>query len=275
MLVAGVQAVDADDALEGTNAQLSYLLEKNVVNEASGEPLFRIDALSGAITTAVCCLDREKTPHYLLQVVATDGGGLKGTGWVSVLVQDLNDNPPRFAQREWFLDVPETPGAAPPDNATLLEVMPLDPDTSNLMYYRIVQDSGPGWDLFSVREVLGHAQVFAKKNLDYENELHRKGFRFRLQVTDLGKDGWHDPVHFDSTWINITLVDVNDNHPLFSVTQVQISLSEDKKPGAYITSVHATDMDSDENGRIFYNKVHPEKFLCNENSTFYPWTVYA
>ena len=30
------------------------------------------------IFTALCCLDREKTPAYQMQVVATDGGGLKG-----------------------------------------------------------------------------------------------------------------------------------------------------------------------------------------------------
>ena len=30
------------------------------------------------IRTALCCLDREQTPSFVIQVVASDGGGLKG-----------------------------------------------------------------------------------------------------------------------------------------------------------------------------------------------------
>ncbi|ROT83884.1 hypothetical protein C7M84_022934, partial [Penaeus vannamei] len=42
-----------------------------------GWPIFTIDPNTGRITTALCCLDREKTPTYAIQVVASDGGGLK------------------------------------------------------------------------------------------------------------------------------------------------------------------------------------------------------
>lgn len=76
--VVQVAATDHDDPHEGHNAQLSYSLEKNVIEESSGSPIFTIDSQSGVITTALCCLDREKTQQYTMQVVATDGGGLKG-----------------------------------------------------------------------------------------------------------------------------------------------------------------------------------------------------
>lgn len=71
-------AVDYDDPEEGLNAVLHYSIEKNVIEEDTGRPIFKIDPDSGIITTAICCLDREKTPDYLIQVVAMDGGGLKG-----------------------------------------------------------------------------------------------------------------------------------------------------------------------------------------------------
>ena len=74
-----MKADDNDDPDEGLNAQLTYSLEKNVVDEKTGEAIFAIDYETGDIRTALCCLDREKTNQYALHVVATDGGGLKGS----------------------------------------------------------------------------------------------------------------------------------------------------------------------------------------------------
>lgn len=37
-----------------------------------------MDSLSGNISTALCCLDREHNTRYMLQLAATDGGGLQG-----------------------------------------------------------------------------------------------------------------------------------------------------------------------------------------------------
>lgn len=44
--------------------------------------------------------------------------------------------------------------------------------------------SGPGWDNFGLRSVGFAGQLFARRSLDYELEAHRRGFRFRVQVTD-------------------------------------------------------------------------------------------
>ena len=78
MVVMTMTAVDYDDPTEGTNAKLMYSIEKNVIEEETGSPIFEIEPETGVIKTAVCCLDRERTPDYSIQVVAMDGGGLKG-----------------------------------------------------------------------------------------------------------------------------------------------------------------------------------------------------
>lgn len=78
MVVMTMTAVDYDDPAEGTNAKLIYSIEKNVIEEETGTPIFEIESDTGVIKTAVCCLDRERTPDYSIQVVAMDGGGLKG-----------------------------------------------------------------------------------------------------------------------------------------------------------------------------------------------------
>lgn len=71
-----VQAVDYDDPSEGTNAILTYSITKNAV-EGSNE-LFSMDPAKGTIRTKVGNLDRERTSSYVIEVVATDGGGRSG-----------------------------------------------------------------------------------------------------------------------------------------------------------------------------------------------------
>ncbi len=53
--------------------------------------IFEIEEDTGVIKTAVSCLDREKTPDYSIQVVAMDGGGLKGTTTASISVKERED----------------------------------------------------------------------------------------------------------------------------------------------------------------------------------------
>ena len=52
------------------------------------------------------------------------------------------------------------------------------------MQIQVVEASGWGWDLFDIRTVGSVGEIFAKKTLDYEEETHRKGFKFLVQVTD-------------------------------------------------------------------------------------------
>ncbi len=79
MPVMAMTATDYDDPNEGGNAKLTYSIDKNVIDdEKTGKPIFKIHPETGLITTNVCCLDREKTPEYSIQVVAEDGAGLKG-----------------------------------------------------------------------------------------------------------------------------------------------------------------------------------------------------
>ena len=58
----------------------------------------------GLIMTAVADLDRETQDRYELVVKATDMagqmGGLSGSTTVTIVITDVNDNPPRFPQSE-------------------------------------------------------------------------------------------------------------------------------------------------------------------------------
>jgi len=56
----------------------------------------------GVIRTAVADLDRETQDRYEVVIRATDMagqlGGLSGSTTVTIVVTDVNDNPPRFPQ---------------------------------------------------------------------------------------------------------------------------------------------------------------------------------
>ncbi|XP_063884210.1 putative neural-cadherin 2 [Scylla paramamosain] len=247
--VTQVQATDHDDPNEGTNARLIYSLEKNVIDEATGRPIFTVDGKEGVISTSICCLDREKAQRYTIQVVATDGGGLKGTGTVLVEVEDVNDTPPRFPQQEWVLAAGEH---LTPDHP-LGELGVVDQDLNNQFSFRVVPESGRGWQLFRVGAGGVGGLLWARQPLDYENPAHRVGFRFRVEVTDRGEDGWHFPHNTDSTWVSLHLQDANDNPPTFTSAHAHLSLPEDTPPGSYLASFPAHDDDGGGDGKVDYS----------------------
>lgn len=59
---------------------------------------------AGVVRTALADMDREAQDRYLLVVQAKDMmgqmGGLSGTTSVTVLLTDVNDNPPRFPRSQ-------------------------------------------------------------------------------------------------------------------------------------------------------------------------------
>ncbi|MPC33527.1 Neural-cadherin [Portunus trituberculatus] len=260
--VAVVVARDADDALEGDNARVTYSIQKNAFHETTGDPIFTINSETGLVRTATCCLDRETTPQYQVLVAAMDGGGLRGTGVLVVRLTDVNDNSPQLEQKQWEVEVDETWGAGPPDNVSLLEVSVLDVDTSNYFFYRcnvdafvcqVVEDSGWGWQLFSVRSVGAVGELYALQTLDYEDETHRRGFKFMVQVTDRGRGGWDDSRHVDTAWVSVHLKDVNDNPPQFSRTHAHVKVREDAALGTLLASIPAHDPDMGGEQKVQYH----------------------
>ncbi|KAB1262716.1 Cadherin-22 [Camelus dromedarius] len=92
-----VMASDADDPTYGSSARLVYSV-------LDGEHHFTVDPKTGVIRTAVPDLDRESQERYEVVIQATDMagqlGGLSGSTTVTIVVTDVNDNPPRFPQSE-------------------------------------------------------------------------------------------------------------------------------------------------------------------------------
>ncbi|CAH1368609.1 neural-cadherin isoform X9 [Tenebrio molitor] len=271
MVVMTMTAVDYDDPSEGTNARLVYSIEKNVIEEETGSPIFEIESETGVIKTAVCCLDRERTPDYSIQVVAMDGGGLKGTGTASIRVKDINDMPPQFTKDEWFTEVDETDGTTLPE-MPILTVTVHDEDETNKFQYKVLENSGYGADKFTmVRNNDGTGSLKIVQPLDYEDLLQSNGFRFRIQVNDKGEDNDNDKYHVANSWVVVKLRDINDNKPQFERPNIEVSVYENAEVGKSLETFKATDPDQGGKSKVSYaiDRVSDRKrqFSINQEGT--------
>lgn len=254
MLVMTMSAVDYDDPNEGTNARLIYTIEKNVIEEETGVPIFEIEPNTGIIRTAVCCLDRERTPDYSIQVVTMDGGGLKGTGTASIRVKDINDMPPHFTKDEWFTEIDETVDNKLPD-LPILTVTVHDEDETNDFQYKVIKNSGFGADKFMmVRNDDGTGSLKIVQPLDFEDPLQSHGFRFRIQVSDQTMDETVEPdeYHIDHSWVVVKLRDLNDNQPVFDRSHVELQQPENVEVGKRLFKFIARDLDRGGKHKVSY-----------------------
>jgi hypothetical protein len=252
MHVMTIKADDYDDPNEGANAKIIYSIEKNAIEEETGVPLFDINRTTGEITTAVCCLDREKTPDYSLQIVATDGGGMKGTGTASIRVLDLNDMPPHFTKDEWFVEIEETDGTNLPETP-ILTVTVNDEDEVNDFQYKIIESSGYGADKFAmIKNNDGTGSLKVIQPLDYEDSMQINGFRFRIQVKDSVNVNDSDKNHVAHSWVIVKLKDINDNVPRFKRPQIETSVMENAEIGKTLGTFKAHDIDNGGKSKITY-----------------------
>lgn len=113
-----VQAIDRDP-----DSIVRYSIEVNRLNSDS-ELIFDIDELSGLISTAVCCLDRESIDQYTIKICAADWSNSGHQNFVKlretslmdsnnsctnviINVTDENDEPPKFFRDKFYLNLPE------------------------------------------------------------------------------------------------------------------------------------------------------------------------
>ncbi|XP_076325233.1 neural cadherin isoform X1 [Tachypleus tridentatus] len=251
MTVMTMTATDYDDPEEASNARLTYSIEQNQVNE-QGELIFSIEPESGVISTAVCCLDRETNPEYTIKVVATDGGGLKGTGTATIKIKDINDMPPEFTKKNWYVPVDETEGDNIPETPILVvSVNDKDLLETNRFSYKVIDDAF-GSDRFTmVTNSDGTGSLKVAKPLDYEDMQQRFGFNITIQVSDHGGES-SEPNHLDYAKVQVRLKDINDNKPEFERSNIEVSVPEDAEVGRTLASFTATDADQGGRSHVSY-----------------------
>ncbi|XP_035522449.1 protocadherin-16 [Morone saxatilis] len=225
-----VLTVTATDRDQGSNGQVTY---GGVTEEG-----FIINPVTGVITTTKE-LDTELRDHYTLTVYARDGGLPPNfaKAVVRVEVQDVNDNAPVFAKLWYGLDVPENQS---PVELCFLKATDLDSGPGGELEYRITAGD-PDGD-FHLHTSTG--ALSTSRGLDRETKAE---YTLEVVATDRGS-----PSLSATVTVEVKVLDVNDNSPVFSKTSYSVEVSEDAAEGSKVLEVSAIDADDDLNGKVLY-----------------------
>ncbi|XP_015840548.1 fat-like cadherin-related tumor suppressor homolog isoform X7 [Tribolium castaneum] len=230
-LVTKIHATDADI---GINRKIKYAFIDSFNNH------FKMASDSGIVTLAKP-LDREIRAVYNLTVQAVDQGTpqLSSVSTLTVNVQDINDNPPEFANKYYFAVVPEIDAVG----TEVVKVLATSKDTgvNADVTYSII--GGNEHKKFAINNKTGVISI--ADMLDYERA---KDYFLTIQAVD----GGIPPLSNVAT-VNITVTDCNDNAPVFSQLSYSARIREDAQIGDKILQVIATDLDSDRNGKVTYS----------------------
>ncbi|KAK3610536.1 hypothetical protein CHS0354_008971, partial [Potamilus streckersoni] len=199
---------------------------------SSGSGKFSVNQLTGLIQLATATLDYETLPagakYYEVIVVAQDGGGLQGTGTVTVSVTDVNDNAPSCSPASHVVSLPE-------DTAITSTVIAAfgcsDADSGTTLTYTLTQSPGTSFSL----DLSGTPFLKLSSVLNYESV---QSYELDLVVVDSGS-----PAKTTTVPIDIVITDVNDGGPTFSGS-FTASIMENSAIGTSVADVTATDPDS-------------------------------
>ena len=246
-VIVTVTAIDADS---GMNANVTYSF-------AEPNSYFSIHSVTGEISNSVQ-LDREERDSYTFIVIAVDGGSPRrsANATVTITVSDLNDNPAVFSMDEYNANVVENAAAG----TSVLTVQASDRDigTNGEFEFSLLSVVNPLFssNQFVIDPITGDISV--NEPVDFELQPI-----VRLTVTAI--DFGATPLISNATII-LTVIDENDNSPIFSQTRYQAGVLENEA-GATVTTVLADDADSNQNGEVTYSLLNWEDvFVINPQS---------
>uniref|UniRef100_H0V0V3 Protocadherin alpha subfamily C, 1 n=1 Tax=Cavia porcellus TaxID=10141 RepID=H0V0V3_CAVPO len=170
---------------------------------------------------------------------------------VEVEVKDINDNPPVFPATQKNLFIAES---RPLDSRFPLEgASDADVGANSLLTYRLSPSEYFSLDVPPNHEQVRSLGLVLRKPLDREAAAE---VYLLLTATDGGK-----PELTGTVQVLITVLDANDNAPVFDRTLYTVKLPENVAMGTPVTNATASDLDEGVNGDITYsfsNDVSPD-----------------
>ncbi|KAL1773983.1 protocadherin alpha 6, partial [Sigmodon hispidus] len=162
---------------------------------------------------------------------------------VEVEVRDINDNPPVFPTTQKTLFIPESrllDSRFPLEGASDADV-----GSNALLTYRLSTNEHFSLDVPPDHEQVKPLGLVLRKPLDREEAAE---MRLLLTATDGGK-----PELTGTVQLLITVLDVNDNAPVFDRSLYTVKLPENAPNGTLVIKVNASDLDEGVNGDVMYS----------------------
>uniref|UniRef100_A0A8C8DZP2 Cadherin 18 n=1 Tax=Oryzias sinensis TaxID=183150 RepID=A0A8C8DZP2_9TELE len=233
-----VTATDSDDPTYGNSAKIVYSI-------LQGQPYFSVDPKTGIIRTALPNMDREAREHYTVVIQAKDMagqvGGLSGSTTINITLTDVNDNPPKFPQKNYQVLVLESAEVGTPVGK--LKANDDDLGTNADIKYTIINSEGANMFSIATNRDTKEGIVSLKKPLNYERKktytLHIEGLNTHAdpRFTYLGP-------FKDTATLKISVGDV-DEAPVFSMDYYILDVYENSPSGTEVGTVTARDPDGD------------------------------
>lgn len=198
----------------------------------SSSDIFSVNDITGEITLDRL-VNREQREMYVLFIKASDGVFSDYTE-VTIKLSDINEFTPRFLQKIYTVEVPETliPGVP------ILRILAVDEDTGNNSKINYMIISGDPANAFALTET-GDLQTTTV--LDYETN---ETYHLVIGLQDYG----NPPLVSDETAsVTVVVRNTNDNKPRFTQEKYKGYLKENSMVFDPVFTVTARDPDGGEN----------------------------
>lgn len=230
-----------DEDVSDANSEITYMIFEaggsgsgaglvmpTTTSGSSGQGLpFMVDMVTGAINVTRELDFDGGNAMYEFMVIAIDSGLAPLTGFsrVRIRLTDVNDNAPMFVNTLFSFEV----GEDAPVGSPIVSIMARDADIGANGQ---IQFSLRGTSTFSINPTTGLLSLSGQ--LDFETN---RSHSFVVVATDLGS-----PSLSSQATVTITVLNVNDNRPLFSQPSYTFTLPENSP---FLVEVPASDEDGD------------------------------
>ena len=242
-----LREVTARDLDSGENSKLTYSLEEK--SQRLYGDTFQVFPDNGTLLL-VSSLDYERQKLYSLKVLASDRGdvALTSTAIIIIHVVDVNDNKPviRVNDQDSSGSVDVIIEENQPADTFIAILSVDDVDQGQNGYVDCTLNLMPKENSFRMFEIMKNEyQIVTNHPLD--REVQR---RHALQVTC---DDSGTPLLYSHVNINVFVIDLNDNAPVFTHEPYNFFIAENNALNAFIGEVTAVDADSGDNARVAYS----------------------
>ncbi|KAM9729325.1 protocadherin-10-like [Menidia menidia] len=162
---------------------------------------------------------------------------------VEIEILDVNDNSPNFPWTEFNLDISES--AAPGSRFPLESAQDFDVGSNSLRTYLLSVNEYFYLDIQTRSDGSKFAELVLQTQLDREQQSNHQ---MVLTAVDGGA-----PERSGTAQIDITVLDANDNAPVFDQSFYRVRLAENAPKGTVVIKLNASDLDEGPNADITYS----------------------